>query len=411
MRILFITARPPWPGRRGDQARVAGLVEELASRHRIRIVSQCWPGFAPGVPPDPSVELTTVAVGWHHLASALVRRDRRPLQAALHRHGHFQRAVEGAVEDFRPDAAVVVLSRLGDVLESLGETPVVLDLIDALALNMAQRGHRQPFLRQFWLREARRISGWDRRLVRKVSLATVVSERDRRVVVGSEEALARRVRVLPFGLRISRRDPLAVGRRPVVALTGNLGYFPTVDGARWFAERVWPKIRRRRPDAEWWLAGSRPAASIRRLARAPGIRLIRRPDSLESVLHQASVAVAPLKAGSGTPIKILEAMAAGVPVVTTSAGRAGLDELALHAIRSADTSEAFARAVVDLLEDRQLGYRTASAAWKWLIQRHERRVVADVFEDLLEEVVARPMRVRTDETETIPQLASEPLGR
>ena len=387
MRILFVTARPPWPGRRGDQARTAGLAEELAARHTVHVLAQRWPGFPRAEPPVEGPSLETVDVGRLGQLGSLVRNRERPLQVALHGHRRFRRTVQRTVEAFEPDVVVVVLSRLGDVVEVLDRVPVVLDLVDALALNMVQRGQRQRWLRRLWLHEAQRIQSWDRELVARVSLAAVVSERDRRVVVGTDETLADRVRVVPFGLRLERSDPQAVARRPIVSLTGNLGYFPTVDGALWFADRVWPRVLRRRPDAEWWLAGSRPSRAIRNLARRPGVRLIPHPETLDSIFHQTAVAVAPLKSGSGTPIKILEAMAHRVPVVTTSTGRAGLDDLALHAISSADTAEAFARRVVDLLDQPDRAHRSTQAAWNWLWSRHERRTVADLFESLLEEAV------------------------
>jgi glycosyltransferase involved in cell wall biosynthesis len=311
----------------------------------------------------------------------------RPVQVALHHQRHFEKAVAQERREFQPDIAVVVLSRLGDVLGALGDVPVVLDLVDALSLNMAQRGQRDRFLGRFWRWEAQRIGRWDRRLLRQVDLATVVSERDRRVLVGADETLGGRVRVVPFGLETERRDPMATARRPVVVLTGNLGYFPTVDGVRWFARRVWPRVRQAVPEAEWWLAGARPHASIRRLANGRDIRLFANPSDLKSIRRQAAVAVAPLRAGSGTPIKILEAMADGVPVVTTVGGRSGLDDLPQDAILTANTGENFARGVVRLLQEPALAFRTTVVAERWLLSRHDLIKVGDLFEHLLWTVV------------------------
>lgn len=398
MRILFVTARPPWPGRRGDQARVAGLAQELAQRHEVRVLCQRWPGFQTSPPPE-GIGLKSIPVHRRHLLRGLLSIRDRPVQVALHRHRHFLRAVAKERRQFQPDVAVVVLSRLGDVLDTLGNTPVVLDLVDALALNMAQRGNRERLLGRFWRWEARRIARWDRRLLRQVELATVVSERDRRALVGNDETLASRVRVVPFGLETERRDPMATARRPIVVLTGNLGYFPTVDGVRWFARRVWPRVRRAEPDAQWWLAGARPHASIRKLANGRDIHLFADPKDLGSIRRQAAVAVAPLRAGSGTPIKILEAMADGVPVVTTVSGRSGLDDLPQDAILTANTGENFARGVIRLLQEPDVAFRTTIVAERWLLGRHEVSKVADFFEHLLTQVVAT--RHRDDDTDAM----------
>lgn len=391
MRILFVTARPPWPGRRGDQMRTAGLVQELARRHTVRILSQRWPGFppAPEAGPPAGVELRTVPVAAPRILLGLRSVLGRPIQVALHHHRAFRQAVRHELGAFRPEVVVLVLSRIGDVLEELREVPVVVDLIDALALNMTRRAGRQRWLRFLWSWEAERMARWDRRTIRRCQQATVVAERDRRALVVEEAELAAKVRVVPLGLRPPPAEPLAVARQPIVALTGNLGYFPTVDGARWFAREVWPRIRRLEPRAQWWLAGARPARSVRRLAKLEGVRLYADPDDLLSISHRAAVAVAPLWSGSGTPIKILEAMALSVPVVTTRSGAAGLDGLPSDAVETAERPETFSRAVVRLLKDRDLARRQCLAARRWLQMRHDPELVGRDFEGVLGAAIRR----------------------
>lgn len=351
------------------------------------MLSQRWPGF-PAEGPS-GIPLETFPIGRPRLALGLASAVARPVQVALHRHRAFRRTVRRRVEELGPDAVVLVLSRIGDVLSHLPAVPVVVDLVDALELNMAQRAARQPWLRLLWTWEARRMARWDRRLVGSAELATVVAERDRQAVVGADDALAEKVRIVPFGIRLGPHEPLAVARRPIVALTGNLGYFPTVDGVRWFGREIWPRILERQPRAEWWLAGARPAPAIERLAARPGVRLIADPDDLRSVLRQAAVAVAPLWSGSGTPIKILEAIAASVPVVTTRTALAGLDELPAGAVVGADSPAAFAEAVLRLLEEPLLARRQAVTARRWLAARHDLSAVGERFEAVLEEAIQR----------------------
>ncbi len=391
MRVLFITARPPWPGRRGDQVRTGGLARELAGRHEVHVLAQRWPGFAVPAPSQipPGIALETVSITAPRLALALAGSVARPVQVALHRHRAFRNAVRRRLAELSPDVAVLVLSRIGDVQPDLQPVPVVVDLVDALELTMARRAARQPWLRLLWTWEGRRMARWDRRLIRRGQLATVVAERDRRAVADEDEALADKVRVVPMGLRLDPREPLAVARHPVVVLTGNLGYFPTVDGIRWFSRHVWPRILRYEPRAEWWLAGARPARAVQRVAMGPGVRLFADPDDLRSIVHQAAVAVAPLWSGSGTPIKILEAMAASVPVVTTPTGMAGLDNLPAGTILAADGPAAFAQAVLRLLSEPRLAGRQAVNARRWLVARHDLGTVGERFERVLEEAIER----------------------
>ena len=387
MRILFISTRPPWPSRRGDQARLAGWVAELRERHEVAVISQ-WP---PGFPLDPypeGVEGQRVRLSRWRMARSLSRAGAYPLQVAMHWHPALSEVVRREIAAFQPDVAVIVLSRLGWLMPTLRGIPVVLDLVDALSLNMMNRGVRQRWSGALWRWEGRRIGTWDRRLTREVSWATVVSERDKQALEGGNGEVEGRVRVVPFGIPLADAFETRSVAAPIVLLAGNLGYFPTRDGALWFASRVWPLVHRAFPRAQWWLAGSRAPRAVRRLARLPGVQILQDPLELSAIRRQAAVAIAPMRAGSGTPIKVLESMADGLPVVATPLASQGLDGLQGGEIAVARNPEAFAGAIVELLEDSGRAQHQAACAWRWLSERHDLRHSARLFEELLEAAAA-----------------------
>lgn len=382
VRILIVSARPPWPARRGDQARTAGFVDELAGRHELRLVALRPSGFASSPAPD-GVTLREVPLSIAAMAVGLLRRPAWPWQVAMHAPQALGNAVAEEVASFRPDVALLMLSRVAHVLPELGGIPAVVDLVDALELNLRNRAARQRWAAPALLLEARRIGRWERDLVRRARAATVVAERDRETLSGGDRQLAEHIHVVPFGVAVPDRLPEREAPRPVVLLSGNLGYFPTAEGAEWFASRVWPEVRRMVPAAEFILAGARPAERVRRLAALPGVSLEVDPADLATVRGRAAVALAPMRSGSGTPIKVLEAMAAGVPVVTTRESAMGLDGVPGEALAVADGAVAFASSIAALLTDPGAARLQAEAAFEWVRARHARAASAGRMEEIL----------------------------
>lgn len=386
MKLLFLTARPPWPPRRGDQARAAGLIEVLAERHEIEVLSLVGPSFKPAPPPvrNVSLEVLRVPAAWVGIqalagGTAALFGSRRPVQAALFDLPAFRRHAAEIVAKNAPDAVIVQLSRLAHVLPALSGVPVILDLIDSLALNMENRAAHSSLLAPLWRFEATRLLAWERAAVEQAGAATVVAERDRAYLGDGK------LRVLPFGIAIPPElPPRAASPEYELVLTGNLGYFPSVEGAIFFLREVWPRLCAVQPEIRLLLAGARPPHSLKKLAAAtPGVDLVADPPDLREQLRRGALAIAPMRAGSGTPIKILEAMAEGLPVVASPSALAGLDQLPAGASRAAEDSAAFADGILALLGDPAAAETQRGLAFEWVKARHDRHAVAAELEALI----------------------------
>lgn len=359
MKILLVTARFPWPPRRGDQLRAVQAIEVLAPGHEVTLLAPAAPGASPAASAGcrhlsyrrapaarlPLAMLSALAGGW-------------PLQTALFSHPDLGRQLHRLASG--ADLVILQLARLAPYLDALGTTPLLVDLIDSLSLNLARRAAvDRPWLRPLLAVESRLLARAEARLLARARQALVVSERDRRhLAAGPAGEAASRLRVLPLALSPGEPAPAPAGP-PRVVMTGNLGYFPNADGARWLLERVWPALARRHPQARLVLAGARPDRRLRAAARAAGAELLVSPADLQGVLRGAAVALAPLRCGSGLPIKILEAWALGVPVVASPWAAAGTTARAGEDLVVADGPEEWVTAISRLLsrpeERRRLG--------------------------------------------------------
>jgi hypothetical protein len=283
-----------------------------------------------------------------------ISRDLGHLALEQHRHRLASAGEIGLV--------VVVRSYLGPLAVGLSEASgahLVVDLDDDDAAYLRSRGDQD---------EAARVD----RLVDNL--------RSRADLVVSAQGFAGTRPVpnsvpIPDVLRHRGSVPTTGRSAPRVVMVGNMGYGPNVEGARWFVASVLPLVRAQLPDIEVQLVG--PGSE--RFGQF-GVGYI---EDLDAVLGGADVVVAPIRHGSGTRIKILDAWAHGRPVVSTSVGADGLGAVDGDHLLIADDASSFAAAVVRVARDASLGAALGSAGRRLAARCYSReRVVADV-RDLL----------------------------
>lgn len=384
MKILLVSSRFPLPPWRGNQLRTLQWLEALDDCERFLV---CPAGQEVRLPPEFGVELVSTPLGTTGLAIGLASAlfAGRPVQEGIYDTSAARKRLAEAVVYRRPDVVVVQMVRCGwavDVIESACPgLPVVFDSIDCMSLHYSRAASRLTSpLRQLNSFEAGRCKRRESELVQRSAVTTAVSRRDLDALAAGPRG---RVVTVAGGVEI---DGQHAGRRePVVLLSGNLGYAPTVRAARWFADRVWPSVRAKVPGARWILAGARPARHVKRLASRPGVEIHGDVDDLAPFLARAAVAIAPMASGSGVPIKILEAMAAKVPVVADPWSAAGLVDPG--AVATAGDEAEWIETIQEILtDDRVAGGLTARASELWRAS-YRSEVVKTQIRDAVEAAV------------------------
>jgi len=230
-----------------------------------------------------------------------------------------------------------------------------------------------------------------RSVCERADLVLACSEVDRRQI----HALTpnARVEVLPNGVDPHRFDDLGPPPRdPVVTFTGFLAYWPNADACRYLATAILPLLREQVPDVQVRLVGRLPPEMVVDLGALAGVEVRADAPDIRPWLAQSRVMVAPIRAGSGTRLKILEAFAAGRPVVSTSIGCEGLDVVHEEHLLIADTPAAFASAVARLLADAALAGRIAAGARHLLLQHYDRAALADRLRACVTRLADSPRR-------------------
>jgi glycosyltransferase involved in cell wall biosynthesis len=359
MRVLLVTSRFPLPPWRGNQVRTVEWLEALTG-HDVLLIC---PEPARGVTRALASPVRYFPLRPFSRTLSLLRAGAAglPLQEGLYDGSAARRTVSSAVSQWRPDVVIVQMVRCAWAAETAmaatPAVPVIFDSIDAMGLHFDRAADSAPPLQATVFRiEAARCHRRERMLADGAVLSVAVSERDLAALAAPDD----RGRVIPVAGR--RQEPVAVEKTdPVVLLSGNLGYRPTVGGAEWFAREVWPRVLEKCPDARWVLAGARPAAAARRLSRLPGVEIHSDVPDLAAFLMAARATIAPMSSGSGVPMKVLEALAAGVPAVVHQRAAAGLGSDAHEAVAVALNADEWVDTIVDLLSDpheaRDLGHR------------------------------------------------------
>jgi len=241
-------------------------------------------------------------------------------------------------------------------------------------------------------RKSYRTALWqERNLGRYVDTFWACSEVDRRVL---EETSGLAGSTIPNGVDTTGL-PFSTPRTTTgtVLFCGSLSYHPNAEGLRWFGEQVWSDIRERVPEACLHIVGrGGNDRSFGALCEQPGVELVGEVASVIPHYHAADLAICPLMSGSGTRLKILEAMSLGCPVVSTTPGAEGIDVADDTHILLADTPTAFADAVVRLLKERELRERLRRRARELVEKTYDWNVIGDRMNAAVERLLARRRR-------------------
>lgn len=325
MHILYVTNNFPFPLTRG-YLRHYHLIRALCQEHRITLVSLVDGNFrAEYVDALAPYTERVLAVPAFRRPRSLANKVLRQLQVLVD-VAPWAPALRATLEEVRQkarvDVALVCGRETDPAMDALVGIPVVRDICDAASVRISGRMPYARPLRRAWLHvEHRRMREMERRLVERADHALFASRRDLDAVVDSFHDAS----VVPNGVDLDYWQRSTKDCDPqTILLTGAMDYRPNTDAALFLAEEIFPKLRARWPEAQLILAGRDAPPELVRVGAHPGISVTGFVEDMRPYLERATVFAAPLRFGAGIQNKLLEALAMGVPVVTSSLAGNGI---------------------------------------------------------------------------------------
>ena len=400
MRVLFVSPFLPYPPVAGGHRQIWSWLRRLARDHEVAFV-----GF---------FEREREAEGAEEIGRLCAETRVRLRRPTPHGYSSFAQMprpvseffslelaqdVEHTVRDFRPDVVQFLASTMAQYRKWTGDTPSVVT-----ALDISFVAHRRAIAARHGIERLRARCEWLRMLryesaaFRRADHVIAVSEREADIAraVGGHN----RVTAVPPGVDREELAPRERSPAPGSLLyLGHMEHYPNLDGLLFLYRDIWPHIRHAYPKARLTVAGGGLWEELAREApdtlawmeRDASVELGGFVPDLRALMDATAAMAAPMRLGSGVRNKVIEAMAAGLPIVTTRLGAEGIAAAHERELLLADEPEAFARQVVRLLKDAQLQSRLSKAGRELAARDHDNDRLAKRLEHALARATgARP---------------------
>jgi sugar transferase (PEP-CTERM/EpsH1 system associated) len=359
MKILFVTARFPFPPFKGDQSIPFHRLKYMGDKHDITLLTfyenKKELTFLEKITPYCKQVITVKKSFFRSLLNMLAFGlfSLHPFQVLYYQSRKFKQQLTKLMAENSFDILHVYMLRIAEYGKNIQHpgTPKILELIDSMQMNFQRRLEKEKWPKKWFFKlELKRLATYEPQMVKNYHRSIVVSEKDKDFINHD------RVKAIPLGIDTREFSPgkNKLPKSKVIAFTGNMGYFPNKNAILWFLKNCWEVIKKQVPGTQLVIAGKNPGPGIKKYKNDNAVQVLGYVDSVAAVLQNARLAIAPLQSGSGMQFKILEAMACALPVVTTSIGLGTIPAVNSESILLADDPEDFIQCCIRLLTDDSL---------------------------------------------------------
>ena len=366
MKILFLTSRFPFPPIGGDKLRFFNILKYLSRNHKISILCFTDRKIQPGIISayrDYFSEIDVVFLPkiCSYINCILGLLKGQPLQVSYYQSKKMEKLVREKLSQDKFDMVFVHLIRMAEYVKDY-KIYKILDMTDAQSLNytraMSYTTGKWSIIHRF---EKELVLGYEKNIWRYFDKTYVVSPVDQHYLKSLDNNM--NIEVLPNGVDVQKYTfRLSDHQNKQICFIGNMRTFPNTDAVVWFCREIFPMIKKEIPEAKFYIVGTEPSRRVRQLSKIKDVYVTGEVPNVNEYVWNSAVSVAPIRVGAGIQNKILESMALGTPVVTTSIGLEGIEALPDEHLLVADSPEEFARTVVQLIREKELRMQISQKA-------------------------------------------------
>lgn len=400
MKVIWLGHNLAYPPKGGALQRNYNLLREIARKCEVHVLAFDQPVTRPAnVSPQDCIQALSrfcASVDWVSLSSSSLRRTRygpaltglmtgEPYDLAWLRSAEMADKLRKMVERVSPDVVHVDALGLAQYLPAISSSGSVLNHhdVESCKIELRAKKERNLFLRSYFGLEARKLAAAERKWCPQFNVNAVVSEEEGAVLSRACPGLS--VRVVPNGVDTEYFTPRADPGTRTILFCGSMDMHPNQEAMEYFLRQIWPHVVAQAPDVNLQVVGRKPPEWLNEVARTdPRIQVTGFVDDVREYFQKAVVCICPILSGGGTRLKILDSLAMGVPVVSTSFAASGLAlENGKHLLLG-DSAAQFAERLLQLLRDKSLRTQLASAGAAHVDQLYSWTVVGRALLDTYE---------------------------
>ena len=367
MKIFVLLSRFPYPLDKGDKLRAYYQIKELSASHEVHLC--CLDDDNISIDNLKKLEsfcetVTVIKLRKWQIAINLFMGlfSSLPFQVWYFYQGHAHRKIKQLIKTLHPDHIYCQLLRTTEYVKHEHSIPKTLDYMDTFSKGMERRiengGWKKPFIKV----EFQRLKKYENLIFEYFENKTIISKQDQELIFHPNRA---NINIIPNGIDLAKFTPLEIEKEYDLVFVGNMRYAPNIESAIYITKEILPLLIKEKPDLKILLSGSSPTKAVLDLA-SEHVTVSGWVDDIRESYAKGKIFFAPLNIGTGLQNKLLEAMAMGIPCITSHLANNALNATDKKEILIGENPEHYKKLILELLSNKEKSNSLAIAGRKYV---------------------------------------------